>query len=69
MTSIIREVCDKGEARIVDIQGQLRLEELRRKSSGSPSLFMDTTDVVEVHLLDAGAELVASSLAEALLPE
>jgi lysophospholipase L1-like esterase len=69
MTNIIREVCDTGEARIVDIQGELRLEELRRQSSGSPSLFIDTTDVVEVHLLDAGAELVASTLAEALLPE
>lgn len=69
MTKILTHVTSTGDARLVDVQGRLREEELRRQSADDSSLFIKTTDVAEVHLVDAGADLVATVLAEALLSE
>ena len=69
MTKIVTEVASESGASLVDIQGALREEELRRQSAGEPSLFIKSTDVVEVHLVDPGADLLAEVLAEALLSE
>jgi hypothetical protein len=69
MTEILKQAAIKSGVSLVDIQESLAQEEARRLSSGTPSLFIKTTDVAEVHLLDSGADLLAKVLADALLSE
>jgi len=69
MTQILREVAGERGALLVDIQAELHSERARRESAGQPSLFMASPDVVEVHLLDDGADIVGRLFADALLPE
>ena len=67
MTEVLRKVgLDRG-ALLVDIQAGVSAEEARRAGADEASLFIESPDVVEVHLTDEGADLVASLFAEALL--
>ena len=58
---------DTRDALLIDVQGGVAKEEAQRTTAGEPSLFIQSPDVVEVHLTDEGADLVASLFAEALL--
>ncbi|MBJ19096.1 MAG: hypothetical protein CL933_06680 [Deltaproteobacteria bacterium] len=67
MTQALRKVAGDKGALLVDVQAAVATEETRRTGSGEPSLFINSPDVVEVHLTDDGADLVASLFANALL--
>jgi lysophospholipase L1-like esterase len=66
MTELLKELTEESDAKLVDIQEIFRRQP--QDSAASP-LFIESTDVAEVHLLDAGADLLAKSLASALLSE
>ena len=67
MTGVLRKVAEDRDALLIDVQGGVAKEEAQRTTAGEPSLFIQSPDVVEVHLTDEGADLVASLFAEALL--
>ena len=67
MTQILRKVAADRGALLVDVQTATDAEQARREAAGEPSLFIDSPDVVEVHLTDTGADFVAGVFADALL--
>jgi hypothetical protein len=67
MTGALRKVSTDRGALFVDVQGGVAAIEARRSEAGESSLFIQSPDVVEVHLTDEGADLVARLFAEALL--
>jgi hypothetical protein len=67
MTDVLRKVALDRGALLVDVQSRVAAEETRRTGTDEASLFIQSPDVVEVHLTDEGADLVASLFADALL--
>jgi len=67
MTDILRKVAADRGALLVDIQSSVDAERARRQAVGEPPIFIDSPDVVEVHLTDAGADFVAGVFADAFL--
>ena len=67
LTKILRKVALDRGALLVDVQGAVNAERKRRVSAGEPALFIESPDVVEVHLSDEGADFVARVFSDALL--
>ena len=67
MTAIVRKVAADSGGLLVDVQAGVAAEQSRRQADGEPSLFIKSPDVVEVHLTDDGADVVARLFADALL--
>jgi hypothetical protein len=67
MTEILAKVANDHQAILVDIQASVDAEHARRAAANLAPLFIDSPDVVEVHLTDEGADFVATLFSASIL--